>query len=117
MVLGVLVLSNKLAQDEQDAMVGLAELAQAGFLVLIQSPHGVGGDQQHATPDRDFNPPISPQPDPFRPGEHRRVEIDNQDHEQHARERRQRGVAAPKVVSGKYGGYGVETQQHVVRHE
>jgi len=56
MVLGELVVRDKLVQDLQHTVIGLAQFLQVPLAVLIKCPGRIGRDQQEARPHRQVGP-------------------------------------------------------------
>jgi hypothetical protein len=55
-VVRVFVVRDELLQDRQEAEVSLAEFCQMAFGAVIESSHGVGGDDEQASPRDEFGP-------------------------------------------------------------
>ena len=112
-VLRVRVLRDEVAEDEQNAMIGLAELVDLRGLVFVERAHRVAGHDQDAAPDSDVEPARRPEAGARARGrEEDRVVPGHQDDQEHAAQRGQRRVPTAVVVGRPERREGVEAQHH-----
>ena len=111
-VLGVLVLRDEVAEDHQNAVIGVAQLGKLCGLVLVKRAHGVAGDDEHASPDRDVEPVRTRQGHRPPCREEHRVVPGHDAHQQHAAECRQRPLPPAIQIRSPQRGERIEAEDH-----
>src|SRR6185437_5205085 len=115
-VLRVLVLGNELLQDQQHAVISLAQLADLRLLLVIERAHQIRGNDQRPAPDHNLKPLLRNKKED-RSGtlvqQLWRV-VNDQADDDDAGNRGEHRVAASKGVGGEDRGQRVEAQHHVM---
>ena len=112
-VLGVLVFRDEVAQEPQDTVVGLTQLAELMVLVLVHRAHQITGHDEHAAPRREVEPRRGRQR-AAGPAEEARGRRQEHDH-QHAAERGQRGMPSTVEIGRSDRRHHVEAEHHPLR--
>ena len=110
-VLGIGIFGDEVPQNHQHAVIGVAQFADSCRVAVIQGAHGEGGKNQRPAPYLDVEPLLR--------AEHlhamsKQIWIHNHDqnHEQDAGQRSERGVTPSIMVGGEQGRKGIEAEQH-----
>src|SRR5438128_340189 len=93
MVLGVFILGNEMAENHEDAVIGVTQFRKTAGFVLVQRAHGVGVDEQDSTPGGDVEPFVRNRQGTGTVRKKYRIVISDEDYQQHAAESGEGGVA------------------------
>jgi len=87
------------------------------FFLVIERSHGVGGDEEQASPGEEFGPLVVIQDEGSGTGKQAGIFPEEYEHHEDAGAGGEHGVPAAIDVGGKDCGQGVEAENHAVRSD